>query len=128
MLQHGIDLDDTKLQKLTMEISYILIDDTKVGAQENEDRRIRASILKNILKINDADLGLNENYVANVGQDKINYIKTAVSQYYQYTQFKRARFICTDMIHDTETGRVIGMNFKVQTKVDKSGQTVIQFD
>lgn len=117
MPQHGIDLDNAKLQKLTMQISYILIDDTTVGNQEDENRRIRASILKNILKINATDLGLNENYVANTyGQDKINYIKDAVSQYYQYTQFKRAHFQCTDMIHDTETGRVVEMNFEVQTK------------
>ena len=116
-----------------MEISYILIDDTTVGNQENEDRRIRASILKNILNINDTDLGLNANYVASTyGQDKIDYIKTAVSKYYQYTQFKRAYFECTDLIHDTETGRVIEMNFKVQTKTitnpDGSTRTSVQFD
>lgn len=100
------NLDDTKLKKLTMEISYILIDNSLSQAQIDENKRIRASIIKNILGIE----------VADQTPEKIAFIEDAVSKYYQYTQFKRAHFQCTDMIHDTDTGRVVEMRFEVQTK------------
>ena len=50
------------------------------------------------------------------GQDKINTIKNIVSQYYQYTQFKRAQFECKEVKVDTGTKRVVEMNFEVKIK------------
>lgn len=128
------NLTDTQLQKLTMEISNILVDDTTVGNRQNEDRRIRATTLRNILKLtvsktSGSDIVLDDNYITtNIdGKEKIKTIKEIVTQYYQYTQFKRAYFKCTELKHNTETGRVNEMNFEVQTK-EQNGQTVVQFD
>lgn len=134
----GITINDTQLQKLTMEISNIIFDkdeyEYKIANQQNEDRRIRAIIFRNILKFNigqygktdpgiQYDLVLDDYYVAKEGQDKINKIKEIVSKYYQYTQFKRAQFECKEVKIDTETRRVVEMNFEVRTK---NGQ--VQFD
>lgn len=141
------NLTDTQLQKLTMEIAYIFIADNddnitatnenekaQIKAKQKENRRVRAVLLKNILKLKigqdgnldsniSYDLILDNDYIATQGQEKINKIKNIVSQYYQYTQFKRALFKCDKVKIDTETGRVVEMNFEVQTK-----NGTVQFD
>lgn len=72
------NLNDMQLQKLTMEISSILIkdeDERKIGNQQNENRRIRAVELRNILRFKigqfgktdpaiSYDLILDDNYIA----------------------------------------------------------------
>lgn len=129
------NLTDTQLQKLTMEISNILIDETSIDNSSNEYRRLRAISLRNILKL---DIGTNasnsirlndKNYKTISGGEKIEAIKQIVSIYYQYTQFKRAYFSCPEegVKYNSQTGRVVEMNFQVQTK-DQNGQTVVQFD
>lgn len=129
------NLTDTQLQKLTMEISNILIDETSIDNSSNEYRRLRAISLRNILKL---DIGTNasnsirlndKNYTTISGGEKIEAIKQIVSIYYQYTQFKRAYFSCPEsgITYNSQTGRVVGMEFKVQTK-EQNGQTVVQFD
>lgn len=130
------NLTDTQLQKLTMEISNILIDETKTDNSSNEYRRLRAISLRNILKL---DIGTNAtndiylnatNYKTINGGEKIEAIKQIVSIYYQYTQFKRAYFSCPEsgITYNSQTGRVVGMEFKVQTKEEQNGQIVVQFD
>ena len=132
----GISLTDTQLQKLSAEISYILIDEDATDNRSIDNRRIRATLLRSILKLDvgtdsDCDLRLDNdgNYtiINSEGQDKIEVIKEITSRYYQYTQFKRACFKCTDVIHSTETDRVVEMNFEVMTE-DQNGQTVVKFD
>ena len=129
------NLTDTQLQKLTMEISNILIDETSIDNSSNEYRRLRAISLRNILNL---DIGTNAtndiylnatNYKTIIGGEKIEAIKQIVSIYYQYTQFKRAYFSCPEegVKYNSQTGRVVEMNFQVQTK-DQNGQTVVQFD
>ena len=129
------NLTDTQLQKLTMEISNILIDETKTDNSSNEYRRLRAISLRNILKL---DIGTNAtndiylnatNYKTINGGEKIEAIKQIVSIYYQYTQFKRAYFSCPEegVKYNSQTGRVVEMNFQVQTK-EQNGQIVVQFD
>lgn len=133
------NLTDTQLQKLTMEISNILIDETKTDNSSNEYRRLRAISLRNILKL---DIGTNAtNYIVlkegtyitdntNDSKEKMEAIKQIVSIYYQYTQFKRAYFSCPEsgITYNSQTGRVVGMEFKVQTKEEQNGQIVVQFD
>ena len=130
------NLTDTQLQKLTMEISNILIDETSIDNSSNEYRRLRAISLRNILKL---DIGTNAtndiylnatNYKTINGGEKIEAIKQIVSIYYQYTQFKRAYFSCPEsgITYNSQTGRVVGMEFKVQTKEEQNGQIVVQFD
>lgn len=129
------NLTDTQLQKLTMEISNILIDETKIDNSSNEYRRLRAISLRNILNL---DIGTNAtndiylnatNYKTINGGEKIEAIKQIVSIYYQYTQFKRAYFSCPEsgITYNSQTGRVVGMEFEVQTK-EQNGQIVVQFD
>lgn len=130
------NLTDTQLQKLTMEISNILIDETSIDNSSNEYRRLRAISLRNILNL---DIGTNAtndiylnatNYKTIIGGEKIEAIKQIVSIYYQYTQFKRAYFSCPEsgITYNSQTGRVVGMEFKVQTKEEQNGQIVVQFD
>lgn len=130
------NLTDTQLQKLTMEISNILIDETSIDNSSNEYRRLRAISLRNILKL---DIGTNatnsirlndKNYKTISGGEKIEAIKQIVSIYYQYTQFKRAYFSCPEsgITYNSQTGRVVGMEFEVQTKEEQNGQIVVQFD
>ena len=45
-------------------------------------------------------------------------IKEDVYTYYEYIQFKRAHFDCTDIEYDGETGRVIGMKFEFNGKIN----------
>ena len=129
------NLTDTQLQKLTMEISNILIDETSIDNSSNEYRRLRAISLRNILNL---DIGTNatnsirlndKNYKTISGGEKIEAIKQIVSIYYQYTQFKRAYFSCPEegVKYNSQTGRVVEMNFQVQTK-EQNGQIVVQFD
>ena len=47
-----------------------------------------------------------------VGSD----IREDVYTYYEYIQFKRAHFDCTDIEYDGNTGRVIGMEFEFNGK------------
>ena len=132
----GISLTDTQLQKLSAEISYILIDEDATDNRSIDNRRIRATLLRSILKLDvgtdsDCDLRLDNdgNYtiINSEGQDKIEVIKEITSRYYQYTQFKRACFKCTDVIHSIETDRVVEMNFEVMTE-EQNGQIVVKFD
>lgn len=86
------NLTDTKLQKLSSEISTILDD-------SNED--YRAEKLKNILGYVVTDV------------NEINKIKNVTKQYYQYTQFKRAMFNCTGVKYNTANQRVNAITFDI---------------
>ena len=101
----GISLTSVQLQNLSSNISNIL-DDTNAK---------REQLLKKIT-------GQDINVAA-----KLNAIKNVTKKYYQYTQYKRALFNCTDVIYDTETGRVYEMKFVVSTKTS-GGNTVIDFN
>ena len=135
---------DTQLQKLTAEISNILFNENISSMDDlakyrlSENRRTRGILLRNILNLKviterstegeyDIKLKTDEYYKAIEGQDKIEKIKEIVSQYYQYTQFKRACFECVEMTHNVETGRINGMKFQVQTK-EVDGKTIVVFD
>ena len=102
----GISLTSVQLQSLSSNISNVL--------DETNDAK-REQLLKKIT-------GQDINEAA-----KINAIKNVTKKYYQYTQFKRALFNCTDVKYDIETGRVIEMKFVVSTKTS-GGNTVIDFN
>ncbi|MCI8759862.1 MAG: hypothetical protein HFJ34_01845 [Clostridia bacterium] len=48
-----------------------------------------------------------------MGQPKID-----VYTYYEYVQFKRARFNCIDTGYDEKTGRIIRMKFEFNGKFE----------
>ena len=90
-------IDDTKLQRLSAEIANIVDDDNA----DDKYKETRAKKLKNIFgrKIEDSE---------------IPKIKEATKKYYQYTQFKRAMFKCTDVKYNQQNGRVNEMDFEIE--------------
>ena len=48
--------------------------------------------------------------------NRLEEIQEITYKYYQYTQFKRAHFVCETIGHDEETGRVNKMEFRVVIK------------
>lgn len=108
-------LTDTKLQKMSAQIANIVDDDIIDSRAKDEYIEHRAELLKRILGYE-------------VDASNINAIKTATYKYYQYTQFKRAMFKCTNISHDTTNGRVNKMQFEVVLEDDFSGNKKIKFD
>lgn len=134
------NVTDTKLQSLASNVSNIFLsianldnpstvigENYAVNVDENQrtsteenivaTRQKRNDLIKNILGV---ELTLNSRGIVNETA-KLNSIKKMALQYYQIIQFKRAYFECTDTEYDTETGRMLRMNFKVKT----DGNTVI---
>ena len=61
-------------------------------------------------------------------EDEIDTIKQIACEYYQYTQFKRACFECTEVKYDVDTKRIVEMNFAMQTVEDEDGNKNVIFD
>lgn len=117
------NISDTQLQQLTTGIGNIITNESEDWAAY--DRLKRAELIKDVLGISyimDSVTGISP---PNVIRTTILPIKDVVSQYYQYMQFKRAYFNCTEMIYDTETNRVVEMNFKVKTKLVNGVEKVV---
>ena len=45
-------------------------------------------------------------------------LKKKVDTYYEYVQFKRAKFDCIGTEYDQDTGRILKMNFKFTGKFE----------
>lgn len=126
--QEGIDnVTDTKLRQLATNAPNIIISEN--GDRAVSNRFKRAEIIEEILGIK---VGITPNadqeckivlYEANgrtkIGQSIMDAVINATSQYYQYNQFKKAHFDCTEMTYDDETNRVVEMKFVLQTKNGK---------
>ena len=131
----GITITETELQKLSSDISNIVLAVNEETDEDEYSKRFkRATLLKYILGLN---VGTTE---SNPGEDydiiidnetgethtsyitKMDIIKDIACEYYQYTQFKRACFECTEVKYDPETKRIVEMNFKMQT--DDSGNVI----
>ena len=50
--------------------------------------------------------------------NKLQSLKESVYKYYEYVQFKRARFDCTNVEYDQVTGRIIKMEFEFTGKFE----------
>ena len=126
---NGINnITDTKLQQLASKISNIFVDEEDNSQMTIYNRLYRVEMLekllgKDIIKVNE-DTGKIKN-TDTVSKNKLAIIKEIASQYYQYMQFKRAYFDCTEVKYDIETNRVVEMNFKLQTKILNGVQTVV---
>ena len=113
----------SQLQTLAANIGNIMIDDNvistdswTVASTKIANRLKRADLIESTLNI---ELQINEAGEA-IGnsQNIIDKIKEIALQYYQFTQFKRAYFDCTDVIYDTDTGRISSMNFEIRIGAD----------
>ena len=108
------NLDSTKLQRLSAEVSNIMLNPAEEADDSLEGKNKvlkRKNLIENILKqeINDTT--------------DIDNMKKIACKYYEFTQFKRALFNCTEVIYDQASGRIQEMNFVVKTKND-----LVEFD
>lgn len=114
-------LTDTKLQKLSAEISNIVQDQDNSSWLDGYDgdrnavyNRTRAKKLTSILGYT-----VDEDGTCAVNNKNIlNAVKKATLEYYQYTQFKRIMFKCTSIEYSQDTGRINKMSFEVKTTTD----------
>lgn len=118
-------ITDTKLQQLASKIHNIFVEDED-DLDYTDDRLYRAHILEDLLGegiINvDPTTG---KLIDSTSRNRLQTIKEITSQYYQYMQFKRAKFDCTEVKYDTETNRIVEMNFKLQTKIENGKEIPI---
>lgn len=120
------NLSDKKLQLLASNAGNIIIDENDNSSTSVLSRFKRADILEEVLGIkvshdSDSDIKIDvETGKTNVSHKNImEGIKDITSQYFQYMQFKRAYFDCTEMKYDEKTDRVVEINFKLQTENGK---------
>ena len=120
-------LTDTKLQKLSAEISNIAQKqdnsswlDGYDGDRKKVYNSTRAKKLTNILgyKVSAEDTEICKIDVDGIKKDIIPAVKKATCEYYQYTQFKRIMFKCTSIEYSQDTGRINKMSFEVKTTTD----------
>lgn len=91
-------IDDTKLQKLSANISIICSTST-----DENDVNIRNEKLQKILGYRKG---------TKVEGTELRKIQSATLKYYQLTQFKRTMFKCTDVVHDQKSGRINKISFQ----------------
>lgn len=91
-------IDDTKLQKLSANISIICSTST-----DPNDVNIRNEKLQKILGYRKG---------TTVEGTELRKIQSATLKYYQLTQFKRTMFKCTDVVHDQKSGRINKISFQ----------------
>ena len=121
-------LTDTKLQKLSAEISNIAQkqdNSSWLNKYDEENRKTvynstRAKKLTNILGYTVSAVGTEicKINVDGIEKDIIPAVKKATCEYYQYTQFKRIMFKCTSIEYSQDTGRINKMSFEVKTTTD----------
>ena len=118
-------LTDTKLQKLSAEISNIAQKQDNSSWLDEYDRKevynsTRAKKLTNILGYQVSAEGTEKCKinVDGIEKDIIPAVKKATCEYYQYTQFKRIMFKCTLIEYSQYTGRINKMSFEVKTTTD----------
>ena len=121
-------LTDTKLQKLSAEISNIAQkqdNSSWLNKYDEENRKTvynstRAKKLTNILGYTVSAVGTEICKINVDGKEKdiIPAVKKATCEYYQYTQFKRIMFKCTSIEYSQDTGRINKMSFEVKTTTD----------
>lgn len=121
-------LTDTKLQKLSAEISNIAQEKDNsswLNKYDEENRKTvynstRAKKLTNILGYTVSAVGTEicKINVDGIEKDIIPAVKKATCEYYQYTQFKRIMFKCTSIEYSQDSGRINKMSFEVKTTTD----------
>ncbi len=126
----SVKVTETLLQQLSSNIANIMVEESNSGAtndydinNRNDARRKRAKLLENIFGVNIC----NDDKVTYITDSKyvkmVDTIKDVTLKYYEFTQFKRAHFLCTGLEYDSVTGRVNEMSFELCT--DDNGNVVI---
>ena len=87
----------------------------KTNGSTDAEKQIALNNFKTAYKKSTVD-GVNVNSISwNNIKERTN-IRKAVYQYYEYIQFKRAMFDCESIKYNSQTGRIIEMNFKFNGK------------
>ena len=97
-LANDSGIQETKLQKLSAEISHVC--DEGATDSDKKDRN------EKIAKI----LGYNKNKT--FSDTEIKNIQSATRKYYQLTQFKRTMFKCTEVVHGQKDGKINRISFE----------------
>ena len=72
-----------------------------------------SKLVSNISNVVDDNNGENKaKEILNKSTIKFNEVKDDTKKYYQYTQFKKAYFNCTNRAYDQNTGRIVSMTFE----------------
>jgi len=122
-------ITDTKLQQLQSKISNIIIDEDSTEDRAVLNRYYRANILEDLLGWNiemSSVESMEGKYITSESDsEKMEKIKYITNQYYQYVQFKRVMFDCKNVIYDSETNRIVKMEFEVQTKTEGENEVIV---
>ena len=72
-----------------------------------------SKLVSNISNVVDDNNGENKaKEILNKSTINFNEVKEDTKKYYQYTQFKKAYFNCTNRAYDQNTGRIVSMTFE----------------
>ena len=110
------DLEDIygqdSLSNLATGLTKIFVDDINtLSTTKKEEIRKSFNAASRKVQIQPSD---DLDKMIGVGSD----IREDVYTYYEYIQFKRAHFDCTNIEYDGNTGRVIGMEFEFNGKIN----------
>lgn len=105
-----LGITDTQLQKLSSKIEYI------VNEPNNSSDYSSLQAFYDAKEAYETDRGQKLYNILRTNTYDIEAVKRATYQYYQFTKFKQAIFKCTNVILNTENGRVNRMTFEVEEK------------
>lgn len=97
-LANSTGIEDTKLQKMSAEISTIC--DT--STDDDSIKKIKEKLRKILGYKQDKEFS----------QTQIIRYQSATRKYYQLTQFKRVMFKCTEVVHNQKDGRINKISFE----------------
>ena len=121
-----IEITDTQLQQLASNISNLIIKETDTELQSSIGNRFfRQAMIEDLLGIKIDIDEITGKTLLSSDDEKIKAIQEIASQYYQYMQFKRAYFDCTEVLYDSETNRVEEMNFELRTELVNGTETIV---
>lgn len=110
----GVSLDEQDFQVLSSNVANILLTNTDESSNSENSKKVRQK-RDSILKSVGINIGLDANFKP-ISSLQMQKAKSITHKYYQYSQFKRAYFNCTECKYDEQTGRVCEMKFEVSTK------------
>lgn len=115
-----------QLQTLASNIANLMVKDKSspsdnwtIVSTEIMNRQRRADLISSTLNLEINFANKERAEADNRSQNIIKKVQEIALQYYQFTQFKRAYFDCTEVIYDADTGRISEMNFEL--RIDSNG-------
>lgn len=101
------EYDSDSLSKLTTGLSKIFLD----GSPSKEEKIEAIETFNSLSKKKSITLRSNNDADINSAWNELNGYKEDVYTYYEYIQFKRLHFDCTEANYNNQTGRIVEMTF-----------------